>query len=411
MMEDMIIRYHKDGQDFKTIPYAILFVLIVSCFSTCLPMSAQSPDSIRLGMVTCYPGSDIYELEGHTALRIYGRLGGKPVDMAVNYGLFDFNAPNFVYRFVKGETDYWCGVSDWERFIYPYQRAGRRIVMHDIPLDSIQAQQLIVILNDNLQPWNRVYRYNYVKDNCATRPMRVVERAIGDSIILGPVLSDVSFRDVMRHFHKNYPWYQFGIDLALGSGIDYKINSREQAFAPALLDVQLDDARVGDRLLCNEAIVINEGSPDVVDGPTPWYATPLFVFWTLFAVVASFTFRDIIHRNVTRWLDALLFGVFGIAGLILTFLIFVSVHEATSPNWLYLWLNPLCLTVPLLIWLKKCKMIVISYHFINFALIFTMIVAWPFCGQSGNMAFIPLIGCDIMRSVSYLYINLKRNKL
>lgn len=411
MMEERIIRHTKAGRDFNTKSYTYLLLLIVSCFSVCMSMSAQTPDSIRLGMVTCYPGSDIYELEGHTALRIHGRLEGRPVDMAVNYGLFDFNAPNFVYRFVKGETDYWCGASEWERFIYPYQRAGRRIVMHDIPLDSLQAQRLIAILKDNLQPWNRVYRYNYVKDNCATRPLRVVERAIGDSISLGAVLSDVSFRDVMRHFHKNYPWYQFGIDLALGVGIDYKINSREQAFAPAILDVQLADARVGDRMLCDETIVINEGMPDAVDGPTPWYATPLFVFWTLFVIIACITIRDILRYSVTKWLDAFLFGVYGIAGLILTFLIFVSVHEATSPNWLYLWLNPLCLTVPLLIWLKKCKMIVISYHFINFALILIMIVAWPLCGQSGNMAFIPLIGCDIMRSVSYLYINLKRNKL
>ncbi len=394
---------------------SLLFPLRLSCFSFLLlfvftGLKAQVPDSIRLGFVTCYPGSDIYELEGHSALRIHGRVGGRPVDMAVNYGLFDFNAPNFVYRFVKGETDYWCGAADWERFISPYRRAGRRVVMHDVPLDSAQAQQLISIVNENLLPWNRIYRYNYVKDNCATRPLRVVERSLGDSIILNPVMQDVSFRDVMRQFHRNYPWYQFGIDLALGSGIDYRINAREQAFAPALLEVQLADAAVRGHPLCGEVVVINEGS-DVVEGPTPWYFSPLAVFCTLFLIVGGFTVRDIRRLRVTKWIDAVLFGVFGIAGLILTFLIFVSVHEATSPNWLYLWLNPLALTVPLLIWLKKCKMIVISYHFINFALIFTMIVAWPICGQSGNVAFIPLIGCDILRSVSYLYINLKKRQL
>ncbi len=384
----------------------ISFLLVFAFFG----LRAQAPDSIRLGIVTCFPGNNIYELEGHTALRIHGRVGGHPVDMAVNYGLFDFNAPNFVYRFVKGETDYWCGASDWERFIYPYRRAGRRVVMHDVPLDSVQAQCLLSIVNENLLPWNRVYRYNYVKDNCATRPLRVVERSVGDSILLNPVMQDVSFRDVMRHFHQNYPWYQFGIDLALGSGIDYKINAREQAFAPSLLDIQLADASVGGKTLCGDVVVINEGT-DVIDGPTPWYLTPLAVCWTLFFIVMCFTIRDVRHRRVTKWLDAVLFGAFGLAGLILTFLIFVSVHEATSPNWLYLWLNPLALTVPLLIWLKKCKMIVISYHFINFALIFTMIVAWPFTGQSGNVAFIPLLGCDIMRSFSYLYINLKERKL
>lgn len=77
-------------------------------------IAAMGQDSISLGIVTCYPGGDIYELEGHTALRIKGMMHGRPMDIAMNYGLFDFDAPNFVYRFVKGETDYMCGAIDWD---------------------------------------------------------------------------------------------------------------------------------------------------------------------------------------------------------------------------------------------------------------------------------------------------------
>ena len=56
---------------------------------------------IQVSLITCSPGKEIYELEGHTALRIKT----PDYDMAVNYGIFDFNSPNFIYRFVKGETD------------------------------------------------------------------------------------------------------------------------------------------------------------------------------------------------------------------------------------------------------------------------------------------------------------------
>ena len=75
-----------------------------------LPASQLTPvafDVPEVSLITCAPGKEIYQLEGHSALRIK-RPGS--YDVAVNWGVFDFNAPNFVYRFVKGETDY-IGVS------------------------------------------------------------------------------------------------------------------------------------------------------------------------------------------------------------------------------------------------------------------------------------------------------------
>lgn len=387
------------------------FILAISCaviflYSTCFPT-----DSLRVGYVVCYPGSDIYELEGHAALHIQGFADGQPVDVAVNYGLFDFNAPHFVYRFVKGETDYMCGAVPWSLFAEHYVTRGRRIVEHPLRLDSVQAARLFEMVKENIMPQNRVYRYNYVKDNCATRPLRIVERAIGDTIIVPQPAdaSDLTFRDVMRRYHTNYPWYQFGIDLALGSGIDYPISAREKTFAPIVLDSQLAGATVAGRPLTDPPVVVNEGR-DAVLPPTSWYLTPLAVGWGAFVLILISTVRDLLRRRVTRWVDALLFGIYGIAGLIITFLVFVSTHEATSPNWLLLWLNPFCLIVPALIWLKKFKNVVISYQFINFALILAMIAIWPWTHQSANTAFIPLIGCDLLRSASYLAITTRMNR-
>lgn len=388
--------------------------LLIIIFAIIGYVCAQAQDNISVGIVNCYPGSDIYELEGHTALHVKGVMYGQPVDIAVNYGLFDFAAPNFVYRFVKGETDYWCGASDWNHFLNVYIRQGRKIVEHPVALDSVQSARLIALIQENLLPQNRVYRYNYVKDNCATRPLRIVELALGDTIVMpqpaGDDAKDTTFREVMRRYHKNYPWYQFGIDLALGSGIDYPITAREKTFAPIVLDKQLQDATVNGKPLTSDPVTIYAGTDQSVLPPTPWYATPLAVAWTLFALLLIVTFHDQRKRKVTRWIDALLFGIYGVAGLLLTFLIFVSVHEATSPNWLYLWLNPLCLVVPTLIWLKKFNKAIISYHFINFALILIMIAVWPLTGQSGNYAFIPLIGCDLMRSANAIIIYFRNKK-
>jgi len=63
---------------------------------------SRPADSLRVSFITCYPGPEIYELYGHEAIRIRSNT----MDSVWNFGIFDFREPNFVYRFVKGETDY-----------------------------------------------------------------------------------------------------------------------------------------------------------------------------------------------------------------------------------------------------------------------------------------------------------------
>lgn len=83
------------------------------------PAAAQERPDTVVSLVTIYPGSDIYELEGHSALRL--RMPGG-ADIAVNFGLFDFDSPNFVYRFVSGQTDYMAGAMPWQPFLDSYRR-------------------------------------------------------------------------------------------------------------------------------------------------------------------------------------------------------------------------------------------------------------------------------------------------
>lgn len=375
--------------------------------------TARAASPVTVTLVNVYPGSDIYELEGHSALRLTSADG----DFAVSWGQFDFNAPNFVYRFVKGETDYSVALIPWVYFENAYLRQGRRMVGHVIDMDSTQTAALLEFVARNLQPANRIYRYNYVKDNCATRPLRALEAAFGDSIALGPAVVEsessfpVTFRNVMRRYHANYPWYQFGIDLALGSGIDYPLSRREMAFAPVVMDSQLASATVGGHLLVKSVRVLADFPPDnAVLPPTPWYLSPMFVCWLVFALILAVCIADVGRGCTSRAVQAVYFGIEGLAGCLLTFLIFVSVHEATSPNWLYVWLNPLCLIPTIFIWLNKCKPLVLSWQFANFVLLFTMCVLWPWLPQSANPAFLPLVLASMVLSASYIKVNYPNGK-
>lgn len=353
-------------------------------------------DIPRISLITCGPGSEIYELEGHTALRV--RYNG--ADVAVNYGLFDFDAPNFVYRFVKGETDYMVGAAPFDYFLRQYARAGRAVYEQPLRLSSDAAFRLVALLDENLKPENRTYRYNYVKDNCATRPLEMIERAIGDTLSLKAreYTEGWTFREAMRHYHAGYPWYQFGIDLALGSGIDYVLADREKAFVPVVLMEMVEDNGIADET----TMILAPGNEAV--SATPWWMTPLAVGVAVLLAVVAVAARDVKRMKVTRWVDALLFGIYGIAGLLITFLVFISEHEATSPNWLLLWLNPLCLIVPAFIYIKSCRKLVKLYGIVNFVALFLLSILWLWSGQSGNAAFIPLILADAILTIRYLYI-------
>ncbi len=382
-----------------------IFIILLAVVGVDAAYAMPVDTTTRISLLVASPGTEIYELEGHAAMRVQGPGG----DVAINWGLFSFDRPNFVYRFVKGETDYGIGAQYTSDFVYSYAAQGRGITEIPLNLTPEQVARVVALVDSTLQPGCNIYRYNYVKDNCSTRPVSIIEQAVGDTLTIAQSAqwaadTPVSFRDVMRHYHSYYPWYQFGIDLALGSGIDYAITPHEMTFAPVLLPELLATATIQGRPLTNGAVDLVGARPWPVE-PTPWYLTPMCAALLILAISIALTWRDLKAGKSTKWFDSVLFGLYGLLGCVITFLVFISVHEATSPNLLLLWLNPLALIPAVAVWIKSAEKVVICYHFVNFVALLILVVAWPLLGQVGNMAFVPLIAADALRSISYVYIN------
>lgn len=371
-------------------------------------LTVNAAEIERVSLITCGPGTEVYELEGHAALRLQFSDGQ---DLSVNWGTFDFNSPNFLYRFVKGETDYRMTVYPFVYFFDQYRADGRWVKEQELLLTQSEKHRLVELIDSTLTKGSPVYRYNYVLDNCATRPIDYLEQAIGAPVILTDstgIQSDTgTFREDMAYYHKNFPWYQFGIDLALGSGIDRPIVPREHYFAPVALVNMLDRAYIVQpdgikRMLALPAKELLPETDRVVQEPTPWMLTPLFVGWLVFAISLLVVIFDYMRHGISRWFYSLYYSVAGLAGLLLTFLIFVSVHESTSPNWLYLWLNPLCFIGSVFIWLKKLKIVVFYWQIVNFVSIIALGVL-ALCGvQQLNQAFIPLMASDSLLALFWI---------
>ena len=390
----------------------MLFAMALSCLCVNAQrqrLSADSDqsvfaDSLTVSLITCYPGPEIYELCGHEAIRVRGE--GR--DSVWNFGMFSFNEPNFVYRFVKGETDYLCVGYPFQWFLPEYVERGSKVVEQDLNLTQDEARRLLSLLQTHALPENRKYRYNYVLDNCATRITEQIDKAADSRVIYPDTMAYPTFRSEMRSYHRNYPWYQFGIDVALGGGLDRPLRGREDMFVPVEMMRKSANARFADgRALVRSTRVLNEGTADAVLPPTPWWLSPLCVFWTVAALVALFCVISLKNKRIYPWMYALWFFILGAGGTIVAFLVFISSHEATSPNALLLWLNPLQLIFAVCAVWRRLRPGAVAMSWYNIVSLICMLLVWPFQRQVANPAFFPLMLSTLILSSTYAIIAYK----
>ncbi|MDD2962008.1 MAG: DUF4105 domain-containing protein [Muribaculaceae bacterium] len=386
--------------------YSIL--LFATILLTPFSASSQYSDSIKISILTCYPGPQVYELYGHTAIRV--QQGNR--DVTFNYGIFSFSEPNFIYRFVKGDANYMLSFYDFEIFFHEYQKRHSKVVEQQLNLNQQDSQRMLYLLLDNALPENRNYRYNYIYDNCSTRPRDIIERTIGSKLKYGESnANSLSFRDIMRQYNANYPWQAFGIDLALGYELDHNISNREKMFAPIYLLKSLEGASYTDsngitKKLVTNTVILNNGSDSgAILPPTPWYYTPCTIAWYILLITVAITIYDQRRKKINKIYDSLLYFIYGCAGCIIFFLIFVSIHAATSPNLVGLWLHPFYLIPAIIIWIKPAKSFLNLYQMINFAQLLITVLLWGFLPQSGDCAFVPLMLIPTIRQLNYIIIN------
>ena len=368
------------------------------------PAVMQEDDSVRVSLVTFYPGSEPHNIWGHSEIRV--QKGS--YDLYFNYGVFDFQAPAFMWRFMLGETDYMC--QPVPRFYATMGMEERRMVEQELNLPQDRAQAVAEFLWNNAQPENRVYRYKFLSDNCSTRPRDIIEMAAGEGLQY-PAMGDttVTYRDILAHYCRNYAWEKFGIDLVLGWDIDTVIDQRATMFIPMLLmdavagaTITTDSVTVP--LVKATTVPIDKSTEGNVRPPTPWYFSPLTVALLVLALTLLVSCRDWRRRDVSRWFDTILFTVGGLAGCILFFLIFFSTHEATSPNINIVWLHPLLLLLAVLPWFRKTRPAARWLHALNTLIVALLMLAWPWQPQVGNIAFFPLMTALVVRSLTNVWL-------
>lgn len=386
-------------------------IILLTCLAA-FSMKAQT-DSLTVSLLTCGPGQEVYNLFGHSAIRVKNEATG--VDYVFNYGIFSFNTPNFVLRFTLGQTDYQLGVQYYDDFVYNYELQGRFVHEQLLNLNTEEKLKLAMLLEENYLPENRMYRYNYFYDNCSTRPRDMIEKAVNGKVVyqeeMDTPIEGLTYRGLVHDYTKRKAWSRFGIDLLLGSEADKPISRRASMFIPFLLEQYFSTAQKTDlqqkssKLISETQTIIEQ---DESDWPSPTPLTPMRVFLLLFIVVAALTIWGIRHQKSLWGLDFLLFAAAGIAGCIIAFMVAFSEHPAVSPNYLLFVFHPLhLLCLPWI--LKKVKKLQRSRYMVLNAVILTLfIIFWVLIPQKFPIEVLPLASVLLVRSISNIILSYRK---
>lgn len=364
-----------------------------------LPFYAQTlSDSAQISLLTCEPGKQLYSAFGHTAIRVKDPM--QHIDVVFNYGTFNFNTKGFYFKFVKGATDYMLSVDDFNSFIDEYERHNRGVYEQVLNLNGTEKQRLWVALVLNSMPENCYYRYNFVYDNCSTRPRVMIENALGEGHLRFPVReSSETYREIIGQYVGEDSWTKFGIDFLIGSEADEIIPSKGRMFLPLELMSYMQGAKKSDGspVVSSETKILNCPEEKV----NAVMISPLMVSLFFMCMVAGVCFYCKKSHHRCYWFDAILFSISGLMGCLIFFLDFISVHPLVTGNLNLLWLNPLHLIFPVLYKFHKYRQILGYFQMaFGFSILAAMICV-AFGPQSFNMAFLPIMVSLLVRSGMY----------
>lgn len=325
--------------------YIRQILLIVPFLLTANQIAAQEStagDSLTASLLTCSPGEEMYEYYGHTALLIRDFTKGE--DVVFNYGLFNYNAPHFVWRFVRGDTDYQVGATYLLDFLPEYAERGSFVRELLLNLTQPEVHRLFQSLVANCQPQNSTYHYDFFYDNCATRVRDQIKHCLDGKLVYTAPVAKKSLRDIVHEYSKNYAWSVFGQDLLLGAEADRTASREIQQFAPLYLEKDLSTARIRQadgqmRPLVKQVqkLVTEHSMPRAKGFPiSPLCCAILLLVFTIASAI-----RDYSRKKLSWIYDFILLVSQGLTGCLITFMFFFSQHPTVDSNWLIIFLNPL----------------------------------------------------------------------
>lgn len=206
--------------------------------------SAEDGSALTIYLLTFGQGDEVWEKFGHNAIWVHDARTNE--DITYNWGMFSFNEPQFIRRFLSGRTHYWMQGIPLPAIMQEYRALNRSVLAQELNLAPAQRLALQQFLTWNELPENRYYRYDYFRDNCSTRLRDALDRALSAQIraATDTIRTSATYRsETARLTAGNLPLYT-GIMLALGHRADRPLSAWDEMFLPVPMSKQLRSVTV-----------------------------------------------------------------------------------------------------------------------------------------------------------------------
>ncbi len=294
-----------------------------------------------ISLLTHGPGEELYSSFGHSALRVTT----DSTDVVYNYGVFDYNDPKFLQKFVFGRTDYYLDTEDFESYMRPYQREGRYTHEQVLKLDSTEKIKTIAALQENALEQNKYYRYDFLRDNCSTRILDLLISCAPSLEVYDKMNFDhKSYRKHVDQVYKSqyHDWLALGVRILFGRRANLIPTSREMSFLPEQLENLMYKSTLHGQPIVGSSAIL--GSDRVEFTEMPWYMQPRFILSAIALILLILFMRS--RRSLIAF--DVVYVVLGLLGILILFLGLFTENPYLSWNRDILWANPLFIAIPFL---------------------------------------------------------------
>jgi len=370
-----------------------LFINLLFAFSI---IQAQSDScQLRISLLTCGPGQDLYSIWGHTGIRVID--SSSLSDVVFNYGTFDDSDPLFYIKFTRGIMLYSVTPFSFTDFMEEYRYDKRSVTEQVLRLSCREKLALAKALWTNSKPENKFYPYHFYADNCTTRAREMLLQYT-DSVQFRDIRPQPTstYRQLIHSYMNNssQAWNRFAIDVLLGNHLDETMTNRQAMFLPDYLMKGLDSAATDNLPLVSERILLlPDGQADQRS-----FFTPAFVFAILLLLMIVFS---LMHSRrsvqVVNLLDRLFFLCTGLLGCLMLALWIFRVDSVCRNNYNLLWALPTHAFIAFFIqrktnWVK-------NYWLFTAVLTLLLLLAWYWLPQEMNKSILLILIIVLFRSI------------
>jgi hypothetical protein len=330
-------------------------VAVAALLVAVLPAGAQEIDSagppgseLSVYLMTMGQGDQIWERYGHNAIGIRDRRANS--DIVYNWGLFSFEEPGFIGRFLRGEMMYWMGPQDAASTLAQYRMLNRTVEVQELNLSPAQRVALYDFIRFNAREENKYYLYDYFLDNCSTRVRDALDGVLGGALRMATdsQVTGTTYRWHALRLMAEDRLTVVGIDIGLGRPTDRPITAWEEMFIPMKVRDRVRELRVPDDsgrlvpLVLSERVLFQAQRTPERETPPPLVIPLGLIGLLLGGGLAALARRQSRAALPVAAIVALVLGAIGVA---LLYLRFMTKHVAAYDNTNLFAYNPVWLVV------------------------------------------------------------------